>query len=364
MQEDPYKILQVSPDAEQHVIAAAYRSLAKKYHPDKSQARETSDRMVLINWAYSILSNPTKRAEYDKARNQASAEFVSNLYRQTKSQTPPSRNHTSEKPLNICQRCFQIKQTKYVEFYKNIGLLVLRREERVKGNLCKLCIGEVFWSFTLTTLILGWWGVISFIVTPIYLINNTARYIGSLGMGREKTKSSKNQFVENNDSPNRVLVFIVFIIIFAIVIGVTLAGEQNARKSTYSSSVATRTPKPTYQFDHTNTPKLSTYATRTPVPQNSSQINCIRWDRVSDIYKGQQICVYGEIVKSYSTDVYSQLIRFSDHAGTFLLRGEYYYFEGIVRGDCVATIGVVQRDGGYLYMDIGYADLYKYDDCR
>ena len=31
---DPYKTLQVDPEAEEEVIAAAYRRLARKYHPD------------------------------------------------------------------------------------------------------------------------------------------------------------------------------------------------------------------------------------------------------------------------------------------------------------------------------------------
>ena len=33
---DPYKTLQVDPEAEDEVIAAAYRRLARKYHPDSA----------------------------------------------------------------------------------------------------------------------------------------------------------------------------------------------------------------------------------------------------------------------------------------------------------------------------------------
>ena len=62
---DPYKILQVSPEAEEEIIAAAYRSLARKYHPDANFGRAQDDRMKDINWAYGILRNPTKRKEWD-----------------------------------------------------------------------------------------------------------------------------------------------------------------------------------------------------------------------------------------------------------------------------------------------------------
>ena len=37
---DPYKILQVDPEAEDEVIAAAYRRLARKYHPDTATGPE------------------------------------------------------------------------------------------------------------------------------------------------------------------------------------------------------------------------------------------------------------------------------------------------------------------------------------
>ena len=49
---DPYKILQVDPAAEAEVIAAAYRSLAKRYHPDANPGPDANERMGEINWAY------------------------------------------------------------------------------------------------------------------------------------------------------------------------------------------------------------------------------------------------------------------------------------------------------------------------
>jgi len=79
-----------------------------------------------------------------------------------------------------CQHCGIDATTKYVEFYQNIGLLFARRQVEVKGNLCRRCIGKFFRSFTLTTLILGWWGLISFCVTPFILLNNVVRYLLAL----------------------------------------------------------------------------------------------------------------------------------------------------------------------------------------
>ena len=60
---DYYAILGVHPSAEKVVIDAAYKALAKRYHPDKNQNDpETSKRqMQEINEVYEILSNEQKR---------------------------------------------------------------------------------------------------------------------------------------------------------------------------------------------------------------------------------------------------------------------------------------------------------------
>ena len=65
---DLYEILQVAPMAHPDVINGAYRRLAQLYHPDHSAEPDAETRMAQINHAYSILSDPQKRAEYDQSR--------------------------------------------------------------------------------------------------------------------------------------------------------------------------------------------------------------------------------------------------------------------------------------------------------
>lgn len=62
--EDYYEILQVHPSAEPEVIAAAYRKLAQKYHPDSSAQPAGLEKMKRINVAHDVLSDPQKRKEY------------------------------------------------------------------------------------------------------------------------------------------------------------------------------------------------------------------------------------------------------------------------------------------------------------
>jgi len=65
---DPYKILQVDPEAEDEVIVAAYRRLARKYHPDTATGVEAVGRMEAINAAWEVLGHPKTRAAHDRQR--------------------------------------------------------------------------------------------------------------------------------------------------------------------------------------------------------------------------------------------------------------------------------------------------------
>jgi curved DNA-binding protein CbpA len=62
---DLYELLQVSPRASLVVIHAAYRILARTYHPDVNDGSETVRQMRQLNAAYDVLSDPRRRARYD-----------------------------------------------------------------------------------------------------------------------------------------------------------------------------------------------------------------------------------------------------------------------------------------------------------
>jgi curved DNA-binding protein len=62
---DYYATLGVDKNAAADDIKKAYRKLARKYHPDVSKEPDAAQRMSSINEAYTVLSDPEKRAAYD-----------------------------------------------------------------------------------------------------------------------------------------------------------------------------------------------------------------------------------------------------------------------------------------------------------
>jgi len=63
---DYYEVLGLSREASKDDIRAAYRKLARQYHPDVSKEPDADSRFKEINEAYQILSDDEKRSLYDR----------------------------------------------------------------------------------------------------------------------------------------------------------------------------------------------------------------------------------------------------------------------------------------------------------
>jgi curved DNA-binding protein CbpA len=81
---DPYHLLQVIPDAEPEVIQAAYRALARKYHPDMGG---TDLQMAQLNAAWETLRDRGGRELFDRERKESAA-----------AQTTPTQRGAVEDP--------------------------------------------------------------------------------------------------------------------------------------------------------------------------------------------------------------------------------------------------------------------------
>ncbi|MGN6227897.1 MAG: DnaJ C-terminal domain-containing protein [Dyella sp.] len=65
---DYYDILGVKPDASEAEIKAAYRKLARQYHPDKNKEAGAEDKFKAVNEANEVLRDKEKRRAYDQVR--------------------------------------------------------------------------------------------------------------------------------------------------------------------------------------------------------------------------------------------------------------------------------------------------------
>lgn len=65
-QRDFYEVLGVPRDADEKRIKDAFRQLALKYHPDRNKEPDAEEKFKEIAAAYGVLSDPKKRAQYDR----------------------------------------------------------------------------------------------------------------------------------------------------------------------------------------------------------------------------------------------------------------------------------------------------------
>ncbi len=65
-QRDYYEVLGVAREASPEELKAAFRNLARKYHPDINKETDAEERFKELNEAYAVLSDVEKRAAYDR----------------------------------------------------------------------------------------------------------------------------------------------------------------------------------------------------------------------------------------------------------------------------------------------------------
>jgi hypothetical protein len=101
--------------------------------------------------------------------------------------------------VSTCKVCGLEAPVKYVNFSQNIGMLFARSSSNVSGNLCRRCIKKYFKAFTLTTFFLGWWGLISCLITPFILVSNIYNYLRARSLPEPGIAAMNNPLVVQHD---------------------------------------------------------------------------------------------------------------------------------------------------------------------
>ncbi len=97
-----YEVLQVLPTASPEVIKTAYRTLARKYHPDlfRKDEKYAEEKMMQLNEAYRVLSSPDLRQQYD------------NLLQKEKEQSGQSKQNYQVYQSKVVYQPYQSSQVK------------------------------------------------------------------------------------------------------------------------------------------------------------------------------------------------------------------------------------------------------------
>lgn len=103
-----YDNLQVTRNASQRVIRAAYKTLSQEWHPDKhpNDYEKAGKIMQIINTAYSVLSDPVKKAAHDEWIDAQPKDSINERKKWTKENNNEGRrsDRKQHKPNNQSER--------------------------------------------------------------------------------------------------------------------------------------------------------------------------------------------------------------------------------------------------------------------
>lgn len=136
-----YEILDINTDAQIFEIKSAYRTLARKYHPDVNKSPEAIDIFKEITLAYETLSNDEKRKQYDILNGifkpSAKQEQPQKKNEQTEfSQKTPKSEQKTQPEKDLKAKPNQKPQNKKLSFTKVIKYWAAKFEKnhRAKNN--------------------------------------------------------------------------------------------------------------------------------------------------------------------------------------------------------------------------------------
>ena len=150
-----YDNLQVPTNATQNEIKAAYRRLAKEYHPDVNRSPEASARMSEINHAYEVLSDPAKRSAYDTSQRVSSS-----LEDEIKDAETAHASAVAFAQRASCQGCGRFDHTLRITVFPYVfSILIMSFKRGEAGIFCESCRSSKSIKWGAISLLFGPWGV-------------------------------------------------------------------------------------------------------------------------------------------------------------------------------------------------------------
>ena len=157
MIKDYYKILEVERDVDADALKKAYRALAHEHHPDKNpdNIEEAEEKFKEISEAYSVLSDPEKKSNYDMTGSPTGGTggfrttgdpfdiFRQHMHQQQRS-NPPMRGQSLKVPLEITLADALFGAEMSLEYHLNSGCSACEGRGGVEFEMCSACAGRGF----------------------------------------------------------------------------------------------------------------------------------------------------------------------------------------------------------------------------
>lgn len=118
-----YQVLQVDFQATQQEIKQSYRRLAKKFHPDSLRQTADHNKIVELNAAYEVLSNPQTRLQYDRQLQSISANYC---YANRQ-----ARNTQAQQKYRRYRQVDKTEEIQYYQWLKEVYLPIDRIIEQI-----------------------------------------------------------------------------------------------------------------------------------------------------------------------------------------------------------------------------------------
>lgn len=120
---NPYKVLEIHNSASKDEIRKAYRSLARKYHPDSNPGnKEAEEKFKEINDAYAILSDEQKKEQYDREASAKNSSMNGERFQQNTKQPGTKTKQPAKTSSNRAKSDFKMdKESIYSQFSDFFG---------------------------------------------------------------------------------------------------------------------------------------------------------------------------------------------------------------------------------------------------
>ena len=122
-----YQTLQVNSLATRQEIKQAYRRLAKRFHPDSLSQTADHNRIIEINAAYEVLSNPQTRRQYDRQLKSASSDHWSS--------NREARTTQAQQQYRRYRQAERTEELHYYQWLKEVYIPINKLTEEIINSL-------------------------------------------------------------------------------------------------------------------------------------------------------------------------------------------------------------------------------------